>query len=125
MYRLIPVSNVQLTASYIRHISALETMYGAVIGTNYLVVFILLVIVYSKCLAYIKKMREEVGKHFLIALHCSSHSIIQILSCHFHHSKQSYIVCLFSSPPVRGGTCASQKECSCLYYCVYHQWTLQ
>ena len=44
-------------------------MYGAVIGTNYLVVFILLVIIYSKCLAYIKKMREQVGKHFLIALY--------------------------------------------------------
>ena len=69
---------MQLTAKYVYYVYILETAYGAIVGTNYLLVFVLLVIVYSKSLIHIKKLRKQLGKAWfsvciiLIKHHCVS-----------------------------------------------------
>ena len=59
---------IQPTSQYIHNVYVLETSYGAIVGTNYLVVFILLVVFYSKSLMYIKQMRKQFGKSKCVAL---------------------------------------------------------
>lgn len=54
--------HLQSTAKYILYVQILETAYGAIVGTNYLLVFVLLITVYSKSLIYIKQMRKQLGK---------------------------------------------------------------
>ena len=53
---------IQLTRNYVHYVYILETAYGAIVGTNYLLVFVLLIIVYSKSLVYIKQLRKQLGK---------------------------------------------------------------
>lgn len=51
----------QATAQYMFHMSMLIASYGLVVGTNYLIVFVLLVAIYYKILKRIKRMRRQHG----------------------------------------------------------------
>lgn len=53
---------MQATRHYVYDVNILIAAYGLVLGTNYMVGFILLIIIYTKLLRYIKKMRAEFGK---------------------------------------------------------------
>ena len=53
---------LQPTAEYIYHLNMLIASYGLVVGTNYLVVFVLLVIIYWKILKRINRMRVNLGE---------------------------------------------------------------
>ena len=50
--------SVQATSRYVYHMRMFIASYGVVVGTNYLVVFVLLVIIYYKILKRIKRMRN-------------------------------------------------------------------
>jgi hypothetical protein len=52
---------MQATRHYVYDVNILIATYGLVLGTNYLVGFILLVVIYTKLLRYIKKLRAEFG----------------------------------------------------------------
>lgn len=73
---------MQATRHYVYNVNTLIATYGFVLGTNYLVGFILLIIIYTKLLRYIKKMRAEFGKltadHEALPYreHCNSGSCI-------------------------------------------------
>ena len=54
--------SVQRTSRYVYHMSMFIASYGLVVVTNYLVVFVLLVIIYYKILKRIKRMRIIHGK---------------------------------------------------------------
>ena len=49
---------LQPTANYVYQMSIFRLSYDVVVGTNYLVVFVLLVIIYYKILKRIKRMRN-------------------------------------------------------------------
>lgn len=51
--------HVQATAYYIFRLRKIVLTYGLVVGTNYLVVFVLLVTTYSKILLFIKTIRKD------------------------------------------------------------------
>ena len=51
----------QPSAHYVNNMRKLVASYGVILGTNYLLVFILLVIIYWKILKYIKRMRIAHG----------------------------------------------------------------
>lgn len=53
---------MQATRHFVYDVNILLAVYGLVLGTHYLVGFILLVIIYSKLLRYIKQIRNEVGE---------------------------------------------------------------
>ena len=59
---------LQPTAIYVYHMSIFRFSYGAVVGTNYLVVFVLLVIIYYKILKRIKRMRALHGEYISMAV---------------------------------------------------------
>ena len=46
-----------------RNMRQLIASYGVVLGTNYLVVFVLLMVIYYKILRHIRKMRVTNGKY--------------------------------------------------------------
>ena len=58
---------LQPTANYVYHMSIFRCCYGVVVGTNYLVVFVLLVIIYYKILKRIKRMRALHGEYMSMA----------------------------------------------------------
>ena len=61
-FTALTAGNVSL---YVYDVNILLVSNGVVLGTHHLVVFILLVVIYSKLLQYIKKIRYEYGKLFL------------------------------------------------------------
>lgn len=53
---------MQATRRFIYNVNILIATYGFVLGTHYLVGFILLVVIYTKLLRRIKRIRNEFGK---------------------------------------------------------------
>ena len=53
---------MQPTAKYVYELDKLIGSYGVVLGTNYLIVFVLLVVIYYKLLQHIKRMRQHYGE---------------------------------------------------------------
>ena len=62
---------IQATREYVYDVNIFIATYGLVLGTQYLVGFILLVIIYTKLLRYIKRIRNDFGK-YCITLFLSS-----------------------------------------------------
>ena len=59
---------LQPTANYVYQMSIFRLSYDVVVGTNYLVVFVLLVIIYYKILKRIKRMRALHGEYMSMAV---------------------------------------------------------
>ena len=53
----------QASALYLFNMRKLVASYGVVLGTNYFVVFVLLMVIYYKILRHIRKMRATNGKY--------------------------------------------------------------
>ena len=53
---------MQATRQFVYDVNILLATYGLVLGTHYLVGFILLVVIYTKVLRFIRRIRRELGK---------------------------------------------------------------
>ena len=56
------ITQMQATALFVHDVNVLLVVNGTVLGIHHLVVFVLLVIIYSKLLRHIKQIRKEFGK---------------------------------------------------------------
>jgi hypothetical protein len=61
---------LQATSHYVYDVNILLVSNGVVLGTHHLVVFVLLVVIYSKLLRYIKKIRHEYGMLLVYKVEC-------------------------------------------------------
>lgn len=59
--KLCSIPPIQATALYVYNIRKLVIAYGLIVGTHYLVVFALLVVVYQKLLLHIRRVRRQLG----------------------------------------------------------------
>lgn len=76
---------MQATSHYVYDVNILLVSNGVVLGTHHLVVFILLVVIYSKLLRYIKKIRCEFRKLNNVSVYCIA-NIIKLLEQSLPHS---------------------------------------
>ena len=53
---------MQATSLFVHNVNILLVTNGTILGLNQFIVFILLVIIYTKLLAYLKQVRKEFGK---------------------------------------------------------------
>lgn len=56
------IAQMQATAPFVHDVNVLLVVNGTILGIHHLVVFVLLVIIYSKLLRHIKQVRKEFGK---------------------------------------------------------------